>query len=59
MKSLLPYNWKWQWTLLVLLLGLNGLALLDPETAEAAKSMVTVSAMFCVGWFVWQLMNYE
>jgi hypothetical protein len=59
MKSLRPYNWKWQWTLVALLLSLSGLALLEPESAEAAKSLVTVSAMLGVGWFIWHLMNYE
>jgi hypothetical protein len=58
-RSLHPYNWKWQWSLVLLLLTLGGLGVLEPDTAEAAKSMVTVSAMLGVGWFIWHLMNYE
>lgn len=59
MRSLRPCNWKWQWTLVVLLLALGSLAKLEPESAEAAKSLATVSAMLGVGWFIWHLMNYE
>ncbi len=44
---------------MLLLLTLSGLALLEPDAAEAAKSLVTVSAMLGVGWFIWHLMNYE
>jgi len=58
-KSLRPYNWKWQWSLVLLLLTLSGFGMLEPETAEATKSMVTISAMVAVGWFIWHLMNYE
>jgi hypothetical protein len=59
MKSLHPASWKWQWTLVLLVLTLGSLAILEPESAEAAKSMATVSAMLAVGWFVWHLMNHE
>jgi hypothetical protein len=59
MKSLRPASWKWQWTLVLLVLTLGSLAILEPESAEAAKSMATVSAMLAVGWFVWRLMNHE
>ncbi|HEX4730309.1 MAG TPA: hypothetical protein VH299_03515 [Solirubrobacterales bacterium] len=59
MKSLRPASWKWQWTLVLLVLTLGSLAILEPESAEAAKSMATVSAMLAVGWFVWHLMNHE
>jgi hypothetical protein len=59
MKSLRPLNWKWQWSLVLLLLTLGGFGMLEPDTAEAAKSTVTVSAMLGVGWFIWHLMNYE
>jgi hypothetical protein len=59
MRWLHPVNWKWQWSLVVLLLSLGGLAMIEPESAEAAKSMATISAMLGVGWFIWHLMNYE
>jgi hypothetical protein len=59
MRWLRPVNWKWQWSLVLLLLSLGGLALIEPESAEAAKSMATISAMLGVGWFIWHLMNYE
>ena len=59
MKSLRPANWKWQWTLVVFVLTLGSLAKLEPESAEAARSTATVSAMLAVGWFIWHLMNYE
>ena len=59
MKSLPPYRSRWQWSLVLLVLTLSGFALLVPDTAEAARSMVTVSAMLAVGWFIWHLMNYE
>jgi hypothetical protein len=58
-KSLRPASWRWQWTLVLLVLTLGSLAILEPESAEAAKSMATVSAMLAVGWFVWHLMNHE
>ncbi|HEX4751927.1 MAG TPA: hypothetical protein VH268_03435 [Solirubrobacterales bacterium] len=59
MKSLRPASWRWQWTLVLLVLTLGSLAILEPESAEAAKSMATVSAMIAVGWFIWRLMNHE
>jgi hypothetical protein len=58
-KSLRPASWRWQWTLVLLVLTLGSLAILEPESAEAAKSMATVSAMIAVGWFIWRLMNHE
>jgi hypothetical protein len=43
--------------LLILAFGLLGI--LEPESAEAAKSMASVTAMLGLGWFIWHLMNYE
>ncbi len=59
MRWLRPVNWRWQWSLVLLLLTLGGLAMIEPESAEAAKSMATISAMLGVGWFIWHLMSYE
>jgi hypothetical protein len=59
MRSLRPASWRWQWTLVVLVLALGSLAMLDPESAEAVKSGTSLTAMLGIGWFVWHLMNYE
>jgi hypothetical protein len=59
MKSLRPARWRWQWTLVLLILALGLLGILEPKSAEAAKSMASVTAMLGIGWFIWHLMNYE
>lgn len=58
-KSLRPYGWKWQWTLVLIVVTLGAVGFLNPDTAETVKSLVTVSAMLGVGWLVWQLMSHE
>lgn len=59
MKSLRPYNWSWQWTVFAVLLGLGVLALVEPETAEPATTMIGLGAIGCVLWVIWQLMREE
>jgi hypothetical protein len=59
MKPLRQAGWSWQWTLVLLVVTLGSLAIVEPESGEAAESMATVSAMLAVGWFIWHLMNYD
>jgi hypothetical protein len=45
--------------LVLLVLAFGSLGMLEPDTAEAAKSTTSVGAMLGIGWFIWHLMNYE
>ena len=58
-KSIRPARWRWQWALVLIVLVIGSFAMLEPEDAEAAKSITSVGAMLGLGWFVWHLMNYE
>ncbi|MGD9734101.1 MAG: hypothetical protein AB7V58_00600 [Solirubrobacterales bacterium] len=59
MRSLRPLNWKWQWTVFAVLLSLGLLAMLEPETAEPATTMIGLGAIGCVLWVIWRLMQED
>jgi hypothetical protein len=59
MKSLRPYNWNWQWTVFAVLLSLGAMAVVEPETAEPATTMIGLAAIGCVLWAIWRLMQEE
>lgn len=58
-KLLRPYNWNWQWTVFAVLLSLGALALVEPETAGPATTMIGLGAIGCVLWVIWRLMQEE
>jgi hypothetical protein len=59
MRYLRPLEWKPAWALLALGLCLCGLATVEPEAAEAVRSMLEVGAIGCVLWVIWQLMGQD
>jgi hypothetical protein len=54
-----PFEWKWAWGLLAVLLCLCGLATIEPETAEAVNTTIGIGALGCVLWGIWQLMQMD
>lgn len=54
-----PFEWKWAWALLAVLLCLAGLATIEPETAEAVNTTIGIGALGCVLWGIWQLMQHD
>lgn len=59
MKSSITTGWLFAWTVLALFLGLCGLAALEPEATEAVHSAIGVTAIGCVLWGIWRLMQYD
>jgi hypothetical protein len=54
-----PFQWKWAWGLLAVLVCLCGLATVEPETAEAVNTTIGIGAIGCVLWGIWQLIQMD
>jgi hypothetical protein len=54
-----PFDWRWAWATLAVLLCLAGLATVEPETAEAVNTTIGIGALGCVLWAIWQLMQHD
>jgi hypothetical protein len=54
-----PFDWRFAWGLLAVLLCLCGLAQIEPETAEAVNTTIGIGAIGCVLWAIWQLMQHD
>ena len=54
-----PFEWKWAWGLLAVLVCLCGLATIEPESAEAVNTAIGIGALGCVLWGIWQLMQMD
>jgi hypothetical protein len=59
MFSLRPLDWKKGWSLLLVLLGLVGFATVEPEAGEAVNAALGLSAIGCLLWMIWRLMQYD
>jgi hypothetical protein len=58
-NHLQPFEWRWAWAIVAAVLCLCGLARVEPETAEAVNSMISIGAIGCVLWGIWQLMQHD
>jgi hypothetical protein len=58
-NHLKPFEWRWAWAIVAAVLCLCGLARVEPETAEAVNSMISIGAIGCVLWGIWQLMQHD
>jgi hypothetical protein len=59
MNYLKPFEWRWAWAIVAAVLCLCALARVEPETAEAVNSMISIGAIGCVLWGIWQLMQHD